>query len=194
MEKKENNIIFLDFDGVINDSGLKVKDSVKAESYLVLKKLTRQTHSKIVVISSWLMNGTKAKQKRIKQFLNKLNFNDIDFIDPNFTGVFLGHPLSDRTLGIIHYLSTHEVDKYVVLDDEYDWDYQLLKLNYYKPNMFKGLTKEDLPKINLSAPLCKYSDFVKYEYRELNGEYECVTNNLVKVLTKIKAKKEGINC
>ena len=187
----ENNVIFLDFDGVINDNGLEVQGPVKAESYLVLRRLVRETQSRIVVISSWLMNGTKSRQKKIKLFLNKLGFSNIDFIDPNFTGVFLGHSLSDRALGIIHYLSKNRVDGYVILDDEYDFDYQLLRLNYYKTNMFRGLIMEDLPKIKLKAPFYQYSKFLRYEYRKLDGEYECAIDNLVKVLIKVRDKTEN---
>ena len=173
------NIIFCDIDGVLNDNW----SEFLSESIEVLNLLVQTYNAKIVIISSWQMNGTEARRKLLKYQFEKLCIYDIDFIDPNFEGGLGDIKLPSRLLGIVDYLKNNEIANYVVLDDEYHNDYKLIRLNHFKTMPFKGLTYKDLPKIVLAPVDPNNFKHINYQYRQL-GDYEVVTNNLVKVLRK----------
>ena len=174
-----NHMIFLDIDGVLNNLEVRFNE----ESVNVVKKLIQKYHAKVVMITSWQMNGTESRRKAIEQQLQELGIYDIDFIDPNFEGNFLNIQIPARVLGIIDYLKDHENSSYVILDDDYHNDYKLLCLNHYRTMPLKGLNYEDLEKINFKKVHLNNFKYVTYKYRKL-GEYEKVTNNLIKVLKK----------
>lgn len=174
-----NNIIFLDIDGVLNN----IKVSLYAESVNVVKELIQRYNAKVVMITSWQMNGTESRRKLVRQKLEEIGIYDIDFIDPNFEGNFLNINIPARILGIIDYLKNHEISSYVILDDDYHNDYKLFCLNHYRTIPLKGLNYGDLEKIDFKKVNLKNFKYVTYKYREL-GEYEKVTNNLIKVLKK----------
>lgn len=179
------NIIFLDIDGVLNDN----ISSFSLESIKVLKQLMQLYDAKVVMITSGQMNGTKSRRKRIQQQFEKLGIYDIDFIDPNFEGNLcfkdnLPHiKIDSRLLGIINYLQNKGECNYVILDDDYHNDYKLLCLNHYRTIPLKGLTYKDLPKIKFKPVNLNNFKYIKYQYRQL-GQYELVTNKLIKVLKK----------
>lgn len=173
------NIIFLDIDGVLNNN----ISSFSLESIEVLKQLMQLYNAKVVMITSWQMNGTEARRKRIQQQFEKLGIYDIDFIVPNFEGSMCGIKITSRVLGIIDYLKNNEIVNYVILDDEYHNDYKLICLNHYRTIPFKGLTYKDLPKITFKTVNLNNFKYIHYQYRQF-GEYELVTNKLVKVLKK----------
>lgn len=179
------NIIFLDIDGVLNNIRVKFNE----ESVNVVKELIQRYNAKVIMITSWQMNGTKARRKWIQQQFEKLNIYDIEFIDPNFKGklCFKGSSyhieIDSRLLGIINYLQNNGECNYVILDDDYHNDYKLLCLNHYKTMPLKGLTYKDLPKITFKPVNLNNFKYIDYQYKQL-GEYELVTNNLVKVLKK----------
>lgn len=180
-----DNIIFLDIDGVINDNDVRFKE----ESVDVVKELIKRYSARVVLITSLQRNGTENRRKVFRYRFEKLGIYDIDFIDPNFRGglfierssFFMGIP--PRLLGIIDYLKNNRVSNYVILDDDYHNDYKFVCLNYYRPNPFQGLTYKDLSKIELKSVNLNNFRYVNYSYKQL-GEYELVTNNLIKVLKK----------
>lgn len=176
------NIIFLDIDGVLNNNN---KIIVSEESINVLKEFIKKYNAKVVLISSWQMSGTFNRRKLIKEYFDELGIYDIDFIDPNFVGEFCDIKINSRLLGIIDYLKKEELCNYVILDDEYYNNYKLLCLNHYRTKSFKGLTYKDYDKILFKT--VNYNNFknINYRYRKL-GEYEIATNNLIKVLKKVK--------
>ena len=135
------------------------------------------------MITSWQMNGTEARRKCIKHQFEKLGIYDIDFIDPNFEGSMCGIKLPSRLLGIVDYLKNNDEVNYVILDDDYQNDYKLLYLNHYRTIPLKGLTYKDLPKIKFKPVNLNNFKYIKYQYRQL-GQYELVTNKLIKVLKK----------
>ena len=94
-----------------------------------------------------------------------------------------GIKLPSRLLGIIDYLRNNEIANYVILDDDYYNDYKLMCLNHYRPLPFKGLTYKDLAKIAFKPVNLNNFKYINYQYRQL-GEYELVTNKLIKVLKK----------
>jgi len=174
-----NNIIFLDIDGVLNDNS----SSFSLESVNVLKYLIKIYNTKVVMITSWQMNGTENKRKNIKYKFEKLGIYDIDFIDPNFEGCLGNIILPSRLLGIVDYLRKYPEYNYVIFDDDYHNDYKLLCLNYYKTNAYKGLNYGDLKKIEFRPVNLNNFKCINYYYRQL-GEYELITNKLIKVLKK----------
>ena len=174
-----NNIIFLDIDGVLNDNS----SSFSLESVNVLKYLIKIYNTKVVMITSWQMNGTENKRKNIKYKFEKLGIYDIDFIDPNFEGCLGNIILPSRLLGIVDYLRKYPEYNYVIFDDDYHNDYKLICLNHYKTKPLKGLTYKDTPKIRFKPVNIDNFKYINYQYREL-GYYEQVTNNLVKALKK----------
>lgn len=176
------NIIFLDIDGVLNDNN----SSFSLESLEVLKKLINTWNAKIVMITSWLQNGTQNKKNKLRNHFEKIGIYDIDFIDPNFVGSLCGIQLPPRLLGIVDYLKNKEECNYVILDDDYHNDYKLICLNHYKPSPLKGLKYKNLSKITFKKVNLNNFEYINYKYRNL-GKYEQVTNNLIKVLKMINS-------
>lgn len=136
------NIIFLDIDGVLN----KNNTNFSLESVEVLNKLIITYKAKVVMITSWQMNGTENRRKWIRHQLEELNIYDIDFIDPNFEGSLCNIKLPSRLLGIVDYLKNKKECNYVILDDDYHNNYKLICLNHYRVHPFKGITYKDLSK------------------------------------------------
>ena len=180
------NIIFLDIDGVLNDIRVKFSE----ESINVVKELIKMYNAKVVMITSWQLNGTTNRRKYIANRLEEQGIHDVDFIEPNFKGDFLNIDVPGRVLGIIDYLKNHNVSSYVILDDEYHNDYKLLCLNHYRTLPLKGLTNKDLPKISFKKVNLNNFEYVNYGYRKL-GAYEQVTNDLIKVLKKIERNRRN---
>lgn len=179
------NVLFLDIDGVLNN----IKVRFNEESVNVVKELIQRYNAKVVMITSWQTNGTEARRKWIKHQFEKLGIYDIDFIDPNFEGNLcfkdsLSHiKIDSRLLGIINYLQNKDECNYVILDDDYHNDYKMLCLNHYRTMPLKGLTYKDLPKITFKLVNLNNFKYIKYQHRQL-GQYELVTNKLIKVLKK----------
>ena len=177
-------IIFLDIDGVLNDNISKIS----LDSIIVLKEIRDIHKAKIVIISSLQLNGNQYRRNQISENLKKYGIYDLDFIDPNFEGNFLGVAIPSRVLGIVDYLKKIKDCCYVILDDDYHNDYKLLGLNYYQTKKWQGLTIKDLEKIFFKKATLNNFKHLTYSYRQL-GEYEKITNDLVKVLRKIYFKK-----
>lgn len=177
--KNQNNVIFLDIDGVLNDN----ITNYSLTSINCLKLLQDSFNSKIVIISSQQGNGTTSKRRKITEQLSNYGIRNIDFIDPNFEGYFLNFKVPSRILGIVHYLKTTPIDNYVILDDDYQNDYKIIQLNHFKTKAFKGLTPKDLKKISLKPVNLNNFKYVYYNYRQL-GEYELLTNTIIKILKK----------
>lgn len=173
------NIIFLDIDGVLNDN----YSEFLSESIEALKLLVQVYDAKVVIISSWQMNGTKVRRKALKSQFEEFGIYDIDFIDPNFEGSLSDIKLPSRLLGIVDYLKNNEIANYVILDDEFHNDYKLVCLNHFMTMSFKGLTFRDLSKIALNPVNLNNFKHINYQHRQLTN-YENVTNSLIKVLRK----------
>lgn len=179
----KKNIIFLDFDGVINDNISKVNE----QSLELLLLLIKQYNISVVPISSHIRNATTNQKNKVTEYLHKLGITDIDdFIDPNFEGTFLNIKLSSRVVGIVDYLIKNPNINYIILDDEYFNQYHLLGLNYLRTNSNKGLQTKDLKKFQLKHNNHRYLSKVKYKYRDINKQsYIKYSNDLVKVLKKV---------
>lgn len=178
-----NNLIFLDIDGVLNN----IKVLFNEESINVIKELIKKYNARVVIISSWQMNGRESIRKKIRTVLEKQGIYGIDFIDPNFEGYLRDIKIPNRLLGIVDYLKCNPDSNYVIFDDDYHNDYRMLCLNHYRTMPLKGLLSKDLEKISFKKVNINNFKHIEYKYRKL-GEYELATNNLIKVLKQIPPK------
>ena len=71
--------------------------------------------------------------------------------------------ISNRVCGIIDYLKNNQNINYVILDDEYQNEYKLFNLNYYKTNTYVGLKEKDLDKITFSNIISKRINYLEYQ-------------------------------
>lgn len=182
-----DKIIFLDIDGVLNDNTV---NGYLERCVYYLKNLVDRNGGKVVIISSLQGCGTIEKRRRLSNKLGNVGINVSDYIDPNFKGDLNGVTLSNRVIGIIDYLKKYQESSYVIIDDEFHEEYNLLRLNNYKTDMWSGLTKSDVDKIKFKKVDKSILDQVSYKYREL-GSYEKATNDLVKVLKKVLNERKG---
>lgn len=139
-----NKIIFLDIDGVLNSNQYwaSIQDKKKTMPEMEfeldpkclrnLKKIVDETHSKIVVTSTW-----KRLKSRIEKFKNHVSQY----------GLYVHDLAPCHPDGAIHrgdeirqYLEGHkgEVDKFILLDDEEFPDFNELTNYLVKTNFFKG--------------------------------------------------------
>ena len=131
-------IIFLDFDGVINNWNNFY--GVDEENAKILKKIIQESGAKVIATTSNKYSFQKDKTIDISstnyfQYLIKLKEYgiDIDGVTPMLNG--------DRTLEIGEYIRRHkEIEQYVILDDEVIGD-ELSEHQVYL-DLYKGLQLE----------------------------------------------------
>lgn len=108
-------VIFLDFDGVINDYFS--MDTINNKCIEVLKRIIHETNAKVVVTSSHkykYQNNNNLEGFQNSRYINKLKQKNINIFDCI--------PLvnQNREQEITEYLRTHpEIEQYVILDDDY---------------------------------------------------------------------------
>ena len=183
----KKNILFLDFDGVFRDVG----DLLFSHSLEIIKQLISDYDLWVVPISSSIGLGTNNRKRRISSYLNSLGIYKIDgYIDVFFEGNYYNTALSSRTLGIVNYLLQNNDCSYVIFDDEYDFEYDLLNLNYVKTSSDVGLTDSDLYNFKLEGADINNLKSVVYKYRDISKyDYLRYSNDLVNVLKKVYYKK-----
>ena len=138
-------VIFLDFDGVIND--WYTMNSVNIDNVLILKQIIDMTGALIVVTSS---NKYSFQRDNVlykdslcyKRYVMSLFQNGIKIYD--YTKDY-----NDRELEIITYLKEHnDITDYLILDDDYIFD--SLKGHQVFLDWYKGLCKEHIkPCLNI---------------------------------------------
>ena len=154
-EETRMKVIFLDIDGVLNEEnsrsrccGYKGIDDKKVEN---LAKIVKATGSEIVLISTWKddwRKTDKVHQGMMANYLDKkLKKQGLSVFDKTESvDKASGFHLS-RGEGILQYLSTHTVEKYVILDDyQFDYDGCGLTGNYVKTDSKNGGLTEELAK------------------------------------------------
>jgi len=156
------NIIFLDFDGVINSEGFFVarsrnmqglrminidvnnEEDDRIQWYMwqinpynldILREIIEETSSSVIVISSW---KNLIRFDRVSKELIKLG---IPIIGRTYDQG------SNRGFGIKEYLKDNEVDSYIIIDDEIfrDYDEELLA-HLVKTEFINGLTLKEKEK------------------------------------------------
>ena len=116
-------VIFLDFDGVIND--YMTINEINKYNVEMLKQIVNETGAKVVVTSSWKYSYQR-NNRNMEDFLinnyyaQTLKKNGIDVIDwtPYVRGQ--AEKNNQREQEILEYLRNHsEVTEYLILDDDY---------------------------------------------------------------------------
>jgi hypothetical protein len=137
------NIIFLDFDGVLNNWDHISENRrhtrhahIKSELVMNLKRLVEATNAKIVVSSTWRLLYT------LEELIEALDFHgfpDAPIIDRTCT---LNGP---RGLEIQAWLDqNYDTDRFVILDDDADMAH--LDHRLVRTSMDDGLTDDDVDK------------------------------------------------
>lgn len=135
-------VIFLDFDGVIND--WYTFDNVNEENIKRLKKIVDITSAKIVVSSSTkyafqrdINPVTYEKSKCYNLYVKALMKHGLSIYD--YTPYINGN----REEEILQYLQDHsEITEYLILDDEYI--IEKLKSHEVYLDWYKGITEEHI--------------------------------------------------
>lgn len=138
-------VIFLDFDGVINNWNN--FDGVDINNVLPLIEIIRLTGAKVVATSSnkysFQVNGVNYADSRYYYYVSELKKLGIDIFDvtPYVDG--------NREKEIIKYLGEHpEIDEFLILDDDYVID--SLKEHQVFLDLYAGITKEHInPSIDI---------------------------------------------
>ena len=125
------NIIFLDVDGVLNDSFSQRFDEKRIN---IINHIIEKSNFKIVV-SSTLRNNPLLFNK-LKTLVN----NIID--KTKNLSKYVNHFETLRVAEILEYISSHNVNKFLVIDDAY-----LLMENFYFIADDNGLQKKDINNI-----------------------------------------------
>jgi len=115
-------VIFLDFDGVIND--YMTINEINEYNVEMLKRILDETDAKIVVTSShkysYQRNNNKEGFFNNNYYVRTLKENGIDVFD--WTPHIKQHGIKDdqREQEILEYLKNHpEITQYLILDDDY---------------------------------------------------------------------------
>lgn len=129
-----NKIIFLDFDGVITHP--KSKWQIDPNKLDLIVKIIQATSATIVVSSSWKRCKDLESFKYIYlKGLNPLFVKSVIDLTPNIS--------SCRGEEIQEYLNLHEVDSYVILDDDSDMlESQLL--NFVQTDTYFGISEREV--------------------------------------------------
>lgn len=156
-------VIFLDFDGVINNY-TNLDNAVDYKCLSILKKIIALTGAKIVITSSNKypyqrnIGNIPLKERRLyKEYLKPLFVNGIDIYDMT--------PLveENREKEILAYLEQHkEIEEYLILDDDYCMTSLCLHEIYI--DLMSGLTENHInPALNiLNGKLEFYHDYINY--------------------------------
>ena len=132
-------VIFLDIDGVLNQLQLYKLDSRCIDC---LSLLCKHYNADIVLTSSWRMGYLRDYNKcspQVKHLIDTLNLHGIKIIGRT-------KDLKDRYLEIHTYIKEHNIDRYIILDDDKS-EFSTLDKNLYIVNFKTGLSMRDVGKI-----------------------------------------------
>ena len=139
-------IIFLDIDGVLNDTNyyvetkpMELQEHLSEEYMKNLNQITDYSNWEVVVISSWVNISTKEQLEKI--------FKDKGF---KYSLKTLKETNGSRAETVRKYIDLHSITKYLIIDDEYKQAYleqgisddNILETDFYKA----GLNKENTEK------------------------------------------------
>lgn len=139
-------VIFLDFDGVINN--INSNDLVDFENIKYLLEIIKITNAKIVATTSTkysLQRKYKSDYKKttFSKYVEKLKKYNIEIYD------ITPYINENRELEIKEYLKNHsEIEEFLILDDDYI--IESLKEHQVFLNFYKGITIEHVnPSLNI---------------------------------------------
>ena len=151
---KENKVIFLDVDGVLNSATTitKVHGCTGIDDVLVdrLKKIVYATGAKIYLVSDWKDDWYKEQDKKYLQndFANHLDktflLHGLTVTDKVISANYCDY---ERGKLVKEFLSENKVDKYVILDDiTFDYRDEGFDANFVHTYSRYGLTEENVLK------------------------------------------------
>ena len=151
--------IFLDMDGVLNNSKTKAagKDLIAIDDGNVrnLKKIIKKTCAEIVLVSSWKECWNKKEnynQGHLADEINeKLSRFGLSVYDKTEGGVFFG-----RGKGVLDYVSAHDTESFVIIDDSAS--------DYFEKGLFDRWVRTDGENGGLTSELADKA------IRILNGD------------------------
>ena len=138
-------VIFLDVDGVITYKSYhnSITYNIDIEKVKLLKQIVENTNAQIVLSSSWKQGYNKATSEKddyyiaLENTLAECNLSILDITDDIYLNVLNSDEVIDfsdldilviehgtgRGAEIEKWINDHNVDSYVILDDEY-WDWK----------------------------------------------------------------------
>ena len=186
-------VIFLDFDGVIND--YMTMNQINEDNIEVLKTIVDETNAKVVVTSShkykYQRNNNTEDFLNNNYFVRTLKENGIEVID--LTPYIRQHGIKEnqREKEILEYLKNHpEITQYLILDDDYI--IESLKEHEVFLDVQAGLReKHIIPAIRiLNGELNFYHDCTDEQIDETSEERVIRMNQIIKELEKDIKKKD----
>lgn len=112
-------VLFLDFDGVIAHHGSVF--CIDSKKISIIKRIVNKTGCKIVVTSSWKSDFTNVDEfKKYHLNLCKKKKTNYHWLFSNIYDITENN-LLNRACEIKNYLNSHDIESYVILDDECDF-------------------------------------------------------------------------
>lgn len=138
-------VIFLDFDGVLNNNSYFLNSKEKApfflqdEKMILLKQIVDTTNAKIVLSTSWreIWNSDLDISLKLKDYFNSFDLSVYD-VTKNIN--------YNRPLEISTWLKENNVNSYVILDDIADPWYEHVNNVVVTNKEFNGLSQDDVNK------------------------------------------------
>lgn len=138
--------IFLDFDGVINN--WHHFDEVSIENAIILKKIVDISDAKIIATTS--NKYSLQRFDKVDYHSSNFYYNYVKFLNELGIQIYDLTPLvnANRTLEIQKYLQEHDVEQYVILDDELIGEE--LQEHQVFLDLYRGLQEEHIiPALNI---------------------------------------------
>ena len=138
-------VIFLDFDGVLNNNSYFLNSKEKApfflqdEKMILLKQIVDSTNAKIVLSTSWreIWNSDLDISLKLKDYFYSFDLSVYD-VTKNIN--------YNRPLEISTWLKENNVNSYVILDDIADPWYEHVNNVVVTNKEFNGLSQDDVNK------------------------------------------------
>lgn len=138
--------IFLDFDGVINN--WYQFEGVSIDNVLILKKIVDKSKAKIIATTS--NKYSLQRNDKVDYYKSTFYNNYVKILNKLGIQIFDLTPLVDtnRTLEIKKYIQEHEVEEYVIFDDELLGEE--LQEHQVFIDLYRGLQEEHIiPALNI---------------------------------------------
>ena len=133
-------VIFLDCDGVVNSLGDKI--IVKDSCIKILGKIVKDYTAKVVLVSTWrfgFLHDYSRCTPQIQELRSKCKNYGFDIYSRTKN-------LNNRSEEILTYIKEHEIDKFIILDDDKSEYTKIFNENYWV-NGNTGLTIKDYNRI-----------------------------------------------
>ena len=169
-------VLFLDFDGVINCENLKEKlycipndwDAYSLKLIDNIRYIIKRYNLKVVVSSTWRKNHTIPQMKKLLNELWELNTELLGYtttinLDTDYKDRYLNDPNTDRRergLQIQNFLDSgqYDIDKFIILDDDLDASF-MHGDHFFKVDGWVGFNNKALKQFNKRMSLLGFKDY-----------------------------------